>query len=81
MGIWDREGKWILDSISIRDSKYVWYIIWLQNTIRYQDIYRKRDRKWLLHNTDIWSGQCVRDIIWLEDTIRFQNICKKRDGK
>ena len=31
--------------MSIWDSKCVWDITWLQDTIRFQDVYKKRDAK------------------------------------
>ena len=65
----------------IWDSKSVWDIILLQDTIGFQDIYRKRDGKWLLDIMGIWYNKCVWDLIWLQDTIRFQDIDRKMDGK
>ena len=67
--------------MGIWDSKCVWDIIQLQDTIGFQDIYRKRDGKWLLDSMGIWDSKCVWDIMWVQDTIGFQDICKKGDGK
>ena len=38
-----KDGKSLLDSMGIWDSKYVQDIIWLYDTIGFQDIYRKSD--------------------------------------
>ena len=65
----------------IWDSKCVLDIIWLQDTIGFYDIYRKRDGKWLLDSMGIWDSNCVWDIIWLQDAIVFQDIYRKNDGK
>ena len=43
MGISDRDGKSLLDSIGFWGSKCVWDIIWLQDTRGFQGIYRKKD--------------------------------------
>ena len=59
MGLCYREDKWILDSMSIWHSKCVWDTIWLQNTIRFSDTYRKQDGKWLLHDTGIPESKCI----------------------
>ena len=67
--------------MDIWDSKCVWNIIWLQDIIEFQDIYKKIDGKWLLDGMGIWESKCVWDIVWLQDTIRFQDIYRKRDGK
>ena len=63
------------------DGKCVWDIIGLQDTIEFQDIYRKRDGKWLLDSIGIWDSKCVWDIRWLRDIIRVWDIYRKRDGK
>ena len=65
----------------IWDSKCVWDIIWLQDTIGFQDMYMKRGGKWLLDSMGIWDSKCVLDIIWLQDNIGFQDIYRKRDDK
>ena len=62
-------------------SKCVWDIIWLQDSLVFQDTYRKTDDKWLLDSMGIWDSKCVWDIIWLQDTIRFQDIYRKSDDK
>ena len=53
MGIWDRDGESLLDSMGTWDSKCVWDMIWLYDTIGFQDICRKRDDKWLLDSMGI----------------------------
>ena len=67
--------------MGIWDSKCVWHIIWLQDTIRFQDIYKKRDGKSLLDSMGIWDSKFVWNILWLQDTIGFWDIYRKRDGK
>ena len=67
--------------MGIWDSKCIWNIIWVYDTIGFQDIYRKMDGKWLLDSMGIWDSKCVWDIIWLQDTIGFQDIYRKKDGK
>ena len=66
--------------MGISDSKCVWDITLLQDTVALQDIYRKRDGKWLLDSMGIWDSKCAWDIIWLQDAIEFQDIYRKRDG-
>ena len=39
-------------------SKCVWDMTWLQDIIRFWDIYRKRDGKWSLDSTGIWDSKC-----------------------
>ena len=56
-------------------------IIWLQDTIGFQDIYRERDSKWLLDGMGIWDSKCDWDILWLQDTIGFWDIYRKIDDK
>ena len=67
--------------MGIWGSKRVWVIIWPQDTIGCQDIYRKRDGKLVVDSMCIWDSKCVWDIIWLQNTIGFQDIYRKRDGK
>ena len=57
--------------MSIWDSKCVLDIIWLQDSIKFQDIYRKRDGKLLKDQMSIRDSKYVWDIIWLLDTIEF----------
>ena len=51
------------------DSKFVSDIIWLQDTIEFQDIYKIRNDKRLVHSMGIWDTKCVCDVIWLQDTL------------
>ena len=44
-GYRERYGKWLLDRMGDWDRKCVWVIIWLQDIIRFWDIYRKMDGK------------------------------------
>ena len=67
--------------MGIWDSKCVLDIIWLQDTIGFQDVYMRRDGKWLLDGIGIWDSKCVWDIIWLQYITRFGDIYRKRDGK
>ena len=67
--------------MGIWDSKCVWDIIWVQDTIAFCDIYRKRDSKWLFYSFGIWNNKCVWDIRWLQDIVRFWDIYRKMDGK
>ena len=64
--------------MGIWDSKCVWDIIQLQDTIGFQDIYRKRDGKWLLYSMSIWDSKCDQDIIWVQDSIDFRIFIRKR---
>ena len=71
--------------MDIWNSECAWDIMWLQDTIGFQDIYKKRDSEQLLDNMGIWDrdgkwlldsmgfsdGKCVWNIIWLQDTVEF----------
>ena len=63
--------------MDIWDSKCLWDIIWVQDTIGFQDIYMKMDGKWLLDSMGISDSKCLTDIIWLYDTIGCYNIYRK----
>ena len=53
------------------DSKCVWDIIWLQDSLGFWDIYRKGDDKLLFDGMSIWDSKYVSGIIWLYDSRRF----------
>ena len=67
--------------MGISDANSVGNIIWLQNTLGFQDIYIKRDGKCLLDTMGISESKCVWDMIWLQNTIGFCDVYRKRDGK
>ena len=49
--------------MGIWDSKCVWDVTWIQDTIGFWGIDRKRDGKSLLDSVGIWDSKCVQDII------------------
>ena len=67
--------------MSIWESNCILGIIGLQDTIGFQDIYRKRDGKWLLDSIGICDSKFAWYIRWLQDILRFQDNYRERNGK
>ena len=65
----------------IWDSKCICDIIWLQDSKRFQDTYKKKGGKLLLERMQIRDRKFISNTIWFQVYKRFQDIYKKKDKK